>query len=73
MKFSMFSHTRFRLSSVALATLLCLFGAGARQLQAQDVDLSGEVSDDPVKLYHQAEAAQARNQLERALDRKSVV
>src|SRR5205085_9984972 len=67
MQCSMFAHTRFRLSVTALVALLCLLGAGARNLHAQDVDGTGEDSDDPIKLYQRAQAAQARAQLERAL------
>src|SRR5205085_946189 len=67
MQCSMFAHTRFRLSVTALVALLCLLGAGARNLHAQDVDGTGEDSDDPIKLYQRAQAAKARAQLDVAL------
>ena len=59
------SHMRFRLLAVAFGALLCLLCAGGAR--AQDVDGTGEEQDDPAKLLQQGRAAQARNELERAL------
>jgi tetratricopeptide (TPR) repeat protein len=47
--------------------LFCLLGAGAAGLRAQDTDGTGEVADDPVRLFQQAHAAQARKQFDKAL------
>ncbi len=61
----MLSRTRSRFFTFLLLTLFCLLGAGG--LRAQDVDGTGEGADDPFKLFQKAQAAQARNQLDRAL------
>ena len=62
----MLSSARRRLFIATLGMLVCCLLVPA-SLRAQDVDGTGEDVDDPVKLYQQARAAQARNELERAL------
>ncbi len=59
------SHTRTRFFTCILLALCCLCGASG--LRAQAVDSMDEVADDPGQLFQRAQAAQARNQLDRAL------
>lgn len=61
----MLAYTRARFFTCTLLILLCLLGASG--LRAQDVEGMGQGADDPFKLFQQAQAAQAHNQLDRAL------